>query len=163
MKKLALVTMAVAALSLSACADGGTGPGGWGTKQTIGTGVGAVGGGLLGSQIGHGTGRLWATGAGVLLGGLIGNSIGSSLDNADRAQAARAQERAYAAPIGQPISWNNPQSGNSGTFTPVRDGTAANGQYCREYQSTVVIGGQAKQAYGTACRQPDGQWQIVSQ
>ena len=163
MKKFTLVTMAVASLTLSACADNGGGLGGMGTKQTIGTGVGALGGGLLGSQVGHGTGRLWATGAGVLLGGLIGNSVGASLDNADRAAAAQAQTQAYAAPVGQTIAWNNPQSGNSGTYTPVRDGTSSSGQYCREYQTTVVIGGQTKRAYGTACRQPDGQWQIQGQ
>ncbi|MCZ6875908.1 MAG: hypothetical protein O7G88_20660 [bacterium] len=34
------------------------------------------------------------------------------------------------------------------------------GQYCREYQQTVVIGGQEDRAFGTACRQPDGSWQI---
>jgi surface antigen len=161
MKKFALMAMAVAALSLSACAENGTGPGSWGSKQTIGTGAGALAGGLLGSQVGGGSGRLWATGAGVLLGGLLGNEIGSSLDKADQAAAMQAQQSAYAAPIGQTISWNNPQSGHSGTFTPVRDGTSSNGQYCREYQSTVTVGGEAKKAYGTACRQPDGQWQIV--
>ncbi|MEE8203551.1 MAG: hypothetical protein V3R74_07315, partial [Alphaproteobacteria bacterium] len=32
---------------------------------------------------------------------------------------------------------------------------------CREYQTTVNVGGQVEQAYGTACRQPDGSWQIV--
>jgi surface antigen len=26
----------------------------------------------------------------------------------------------------------------------------------------VTVGGRAEQAYGTACRQPDGSWQIVS-
>lgn len=35
------------------------------------------------------------------------------------------------------------------------------GRYCREYQTTVVINGQSQPSYGTACRQPDGTWQIV--
>ncbi len=164
MRKFVLMTMAVASLALSGCAtDGyGGGPGSWGTKETVGTGVGALAGGLAGSQIGKGSGQLWATGAGVLLGGLLGNSIGASLDKADRAYAAQAQNSAYNAPIGQTITWNNPQSGNSGTYTPVRDGRSSSGAYCREYQTTVVVGGRSERAYGTACRQPDGSWQVVN-
>lgn len=33
---------------------------------------------------------------------------------------------------------------------------------CREYTRTIYIGGQAQQGVGTACLQPDGSWQIVS-
>ena len=40
---------------------------------------------------------------------------------------------------------------------------ADEGQYCREYTQTVYISGQKQQAYGNACRQPDGSWQVVSQ
>ena len=36
------------------------------------------------------------------------------------------------------------------------------GQYCREYQQQVTINGQEQQAYGRACRKPDGSWEIVS-
>ncbi len=35
------------------------------------------------------------------------------------------------------------------------------GQYCREFQQTIVVGGQQQQGYGRACRQPDGSWKIV--
>jgi len=35
------------------------------------------------------------------------------------------------------------------------------GRYCREYQSTVIVGGMVRPSYGTACLQPDGSWQIV--
>lgn len=34
--------------------------------------------------------------------------------------------------------------------------------YCREYTETVHIGGRMAQAYGTACMNPDGTWQIVT-
>ena len=44
---------------------------------------------------------------------------------------------------------------------PVRDGYANNGAYCREFQQTIVIGGQQQQGYGKACQQPDGSWKIV--
>ncbi len=36
-----------------------------------------------------------------------------------------------------------------------------NGQYCREYQSNVSVGGQPQSSYGTACLQPDGSWRTV--
>jgi surface antigen len=158
MKHFALTAMMAAALTLGACNT----LQGAGNKQIIGTGAGAVAGGLLGSQVGGGSGRLWATGAGVLLGGLLGSEIGASLDNADRAYAQQAQTRAYSAPVGESISWNNPQSGNYGTYTPTRDGYSSSGRYCREYQQTIVVGGRSQNGYGTACQQPDGSWEIVS-
>ena len=36
------------------------------------------------------------------------------------------------------------------------------GKYCREYQKTVTIGNHIEKAYGTACLQPDGSWEMVS-
>jgi surface antigen len=150
------IVPAVLAVALAACSNTGNGE-----KEMGGTLIGAGLGGLAGSQIGGGTGQLVATGAGVLLGGLIGNQVGKSLDNADRAEMARAQQTAYAAPVGQQITWNNPQSGHSGTVTPTRDGRDTSGNYCREFQQTINVGGQPQQGYGTACRQPDGTWKIV--
>ncbi len=158
MRKFALTSMMAAALALAGCNTTQD----WGSKQTMGTGIGAVAGGLAGSQMGKGSGRLWATGAGVLLGALLGSEIGSSLDNADRAAMGQAQSRAYSAPIGEKISWNNPNSGNNGTIVAVRDGTSSNGRYCREYQQTIVVGGKSQNGYGTACQQPDGSWEVVN-
>ncbi len=132
-----------------------------GQKQTIGTLGGAAAGGLLGSQIGGGTGKLVATGLGVFLGGMLGSELGKSLDRADRIEASQAYNKAHAAPIGETITWSNPQSGHSGTYTPVREGTSTSGRYCREFQQTITVGGKTEQGYGTACRQPDGSWQIV--
>jgi surface antigen len=157
MKKFTLTLTMVAALGLSGCVSDQ-----WGQKQTVGTGIGAVAGGHAGSQVGKGSGRLWATGAGVLLGALAGGSIGQSMDEADRAAMAQAQTRAYAAPVGEKISWNNPDSGNNGTIVAVRDGTSSSGRYCREYQQTITVAGKSEQAFGTACRQADGSWKVVS-
>lgn len=152
-----IVPLLAATLSLGACqADQ------MGTKQTVGTLGGAVAGGFLGNQIGGGSGRVVATAAGAVLGAWLGNEIGASLDKADQQALGSAQQEAYAAPIGQSISWNNPDSGHYGTVTPVRDGYASSGAYCREYQHTVTINGQSQNAYGTACQQPDGSWKIVN-
>lgn len=157
MKKFVLIAAAVSTLGLGACNTTQN----WGTKQGVGTGVGAIAGGLAGSQIGSGSGRMWATGAGVLLGALAGSEIGSSLDNADRAAAQNAAGRAHSARVGETINWNNPNTGNYGSYTPVRDGQTASGRYCREYQQTIVVGGKTQSGYGTACQQPDGTWEVI--
>jgi len=157
MNKLTLrvSSLAVAASLLAGCSQD-TGP-----NQAGGTLVGAAAGGLIGSQFGSGSGKLAATGLGVLIGGLLGNKIGKSMDDQDKARALQAQQAAYSAPVGQQIVWNNPDNGHSGTITPVRDGRDAAGRYCREFQTTVTIGGQPQPAYGTACQQPDGSWKVV--
>lgn len=158
MKKTILMLALMAGVGLSGCET----LEGRGNKEMIGTASGAVIGGVLGSQVGGGSGRLWATGAGTLLGLLVGSEIGRSLDKADIAYAQQANSQAHAAPIGESISWNNPQSGNSGTVTPVRDGNDTAGRYCREYNQTINVGGRQETGYGIACRQPDGTWEIVS-
>ena len=157
MKRGIFIFLAVSlALFVSACADQGYGP-----KQTVGALGGAALGGWAGSQIGKGDTQLAATAAGVLLGALIGSEIGRTMDEVDRAKAERAYNQATTAPIGEEIVWANPESGNSGTVVPTREGTSTSGKYCREFQQTVIIGGQSEEAYGVACRQPDGSWQIV--
>ena len=93
-----------------------------GNKQVMGSLLGAGVGGFAGSKIGGGKGQLAATAAGVVLSGLLGNSIGQSLDKADQAYAYKAQSTALNAPVGQTISWSNPDSGNRGSVTPTRVG-----------------------------------------
>lgn len=158
MKNFALVTMVISMFGLSACESIQNS----GTKQAVGGAGGAVLGGLLGSKVGDGSGQLWATGAGVLLGALIGSEIGKSLDKADMNYMEGATRQAQSAPVGEPISWSNPESGNSGEVVTTRDGYTASGKYCREFQQTVYIGGREEAAYGQACQQPDGSWQIVN-
>jgi surface antigen len=151
-----ILTVAAMALSLAACESTG------GQKQTGGALLGGIGGAALGSQFGSGTGRVVGVAAGTLLGALLGSEVGRSMDKADMEYANRANAQAQSAPIGQPIRWSNPESGNSGIVTPVREGTnTSTGAYCREFQQTVQIAGKTEQAYGTACRQPDGTWKVV--
>ena len=133
-----------------------------GVKEKIGAGTGAILGGIAGAQIGDGDGRLIATGVGALLGTLVGSEIGKSLDRADMAYAQSANQRAHSTPIGQTVQWNNPESGNSGTVTPRRDGYSSSGRYCREYEQTIVVDGRQETAVGTACQNPDGTWQVLN-
>ena len=159
MKKIILLTAMMGSIGLSGCQTLNNLDF---NKENLGAASGAVLGGVLGSKVGDGSGQLWATGVGVLVGGLIGSEIGRSLDNADLGYAQSANTRAHSAPIGETISWNNPQSGNRGTVTPTRDGQSSTGNYCREYQQSIFVGGRQESAVGTACKQPDGTWRIVS-
>lgn len=159
MKLVKGIAIGAVALALAACDQSAYGGGGI-DKQTMGTVGGAVLGGLAGSQVGGGSGRLWATGAGVLLGAIVGGEIGKSLDRADRQYMGQTTYNALeSGRSGQAVQWRNPDSGHYGTVTP----QAAYQQgdlTCREYTQTVYIDGRSQQAHGTACRQPDGSWQI---
>ncbi len=142
-------------LSLAACANGA------GQKQIGGTLLGGALGALAGSQIGSGTGQLAAVALGALGGAFLGGEVGKSLDRADRSSMRRTAHRALETNrTGATATWNNPDSGHSGTVTPTRTFQTASGQFCREYQQTVTIGGRAESAYGTSCRQSDGSWRI---
>ena len=152
---LCLLTVGVMGVSLAACQTGGE-------KQTLGTLGGAVLGGLAGSQVGDGRGRLIAVGLGTLLGAGIGSEIGKSLDRADQLYLQQTtQTTLEAAPSGEATEWVNPDSGNRGTVTAQPAYQDSSGKYCREFQQTVIIGNETHDAYGTACRQPDGSWQII--
>ena len=134
-----------------------------GQKETAGGLLGAAIGGLAGSQIGDGTGQLVAVGAGAVLGAMMGSEIGRSLDKADQLYAAQNyQQTLETAPTGQTSEWVNPDTGHSGTHTPTRTYRSDSGQYCREFQQTVTVGGRTEEAYGRACREEDGAWRIVS-
>ncbi len=128
-------------------------------RQTLGTLLGAAGGGLLGSRIGKGDGRLAAVAGGVFLGAIIGGSIGHYMDQVDQNCVGQALEHA---PDGEVIAWNTPETGSAYQVTPVRTYQDTGGRYCREYQAVSVIGNQQQQTYGTACRQPDGSWQLAN-
>ena len=150
------ITILAALVILTGCITG------QGPKQTGGTFIGAGLGGLAGSPIGRGSGRLVAVGLGTLAGALVGAEVGRSLDQADQAYAHQTEQVALeTVPTGSSINWSNPDTGHAGTVTPTYTYQASTGAYCREYQHTVYVGGRAENAYGTACRQPDGSWQVV--
>ena len=155
---LTTATLMAAPVSAQDCNQGSTG----GT-EIVGTLLGAALGGLLGSQIGGGTGNKVAIGAGVLAGGLLGNKIGSSMDCEDRRyHQGTAQDTLEYQRTGTAGSWQNPESGHRGTITPTRTYQRDDGDYCREFLQTITVDGQLEEATGTACRQSDGSWNIVS-
>jgi surface antigen len=151
--KKTVVLAIFVAFTLAACGPYPPGP-----KATVGGLGGAAAGGLLGAALGGGAKGI---AAGVILGGLLGGAIGDRMDAADRKYATRAASRALETNrSGTPTTWRNPDSGNSGTIKPVRTYQKRSGQYCREYQQKVIIGGKEHDSYGTACRMPDGSWKV---
>jgi surface antigen len=147
--------LAVVALVFSACATAQNNP-----KTTVGALGGAAAGGLIGAAAG---GSPAAIAGGVILGGLLGGAVGNALDQRDKDLAMKqAQYSLENSPSNQSAEWRNPDSGNSGTFTPTRTYQTESGQYCREYTQEIMVGGEKHESYGTACRQPDGTWQIVN-
>lgn len=129
------------------------------SSDLIGTLLGAAAGGLIGSQIGDGTGQMAAVGAGVFLGAILGGNLGAQVDAHDRNCMAHTLTQV---PDHQQVVWQNPDSGQDYAVTPTRTFNVRDGRYCREYTAESIIGGQVQQTYGTACRQPDGAWEIVN-
>ncbi len=128
------------------------------TKQESGTLLGAGTGALIGSQFGGGAGKLVAMVGGAALGGYFGGKIGQSMDRQDQ---LNMQSAIVNTPVNQSASWTNDNSGTTYTVTPVRN-YAQGDSYCREYQTKVTVGGKVQNAYGNACRQPDGSWKMMS-
>lgn len=81
MKKIFVIS--VLGLALAGCS-------GAGTNQTIGTGVGAVGGYGVARALGAGPG---GAAAGAVAGALIGNSVGASMDQQNSQRRVVVQER----------------------------------------------------------------------
>jgi len=155
---LPLCVAALPAQAQQDCTNRGTGGG-----EIVGTLLGAAIGGLVGSQVGSGTGNKVAIGAGVLAGGLVGNRVGKNLDCRDRAMHAdTAHQSLETQPAGTTSTWQNPDSGHQGSVTPVRTYQQADGTYCRDFTQTITVEGRTEETTGTACRQSDGTWKVVS-
>jgi hypothetical protein len=88
-------------------------------------------------------------------------AIAARLDEEQERAHEAAIVEATTAPVNDPIEWSDGPA--SGEVTTLREGHTQDGRPCREFQQQVTIGGNTEKAYGTACRQPDGSWQIVKQ
>ena len=129
-------------LALSACNSQG-GVGDMTSGETAGTGLGAVGGGLIGYAISGGP-------VGVLIGaaagGLIGNRLGNVLDGDEQTAAGQAAARAAESNEGQVVTWRKTdalfQTEAQGTATP-KGGffTDSGGRSCRYVYETMIKNG----------------------
>ena len=142
-------------VTLTGCAEVSEYP-----KTSIGALGGAAVGGLIAGAAGAGGAGI---AAGLIGGGLLGGLVGNLLDERDHRLVAQAAHQALeTAPSGTAVPWRNPDNGHVGTVTPVRTYQASSGGDCREYETTVTVGGKLERGYGTACRQPDGSWHVAN-
>ncbi len=120
------------------------------TKSGTGAAVGAGGGALVGAAVGGGTGAL----VGAALGGIGGYAVGREMELQDRERVARALEANRAA------RWQNPETGYEYQVQPTRT-VYEQGRECREFRMIAEVEARPEEVYGTACRAPDGSWELL--
>ncbi len=81
----------------------------------------------------------------------------------DRAAYERtAQKGLSESPDGKVVDWQNPETGNSGIFRPIRSFSLADGRYCRQFRASVSFEKAVHSGDGMACRNANGEWEVVS-
>jgi surface antigen len=154
MKKLTtyacIAVFAAASAGMVGCTPGNN----TGGATMAGAAIGALVGGSVAGKNSKWAGAI----GGALVGGALGNIVGQKMDAQDKANMENA---ITTTPVNNQASWTNQSSGVTYTVTPVKQYQSA-GSYCREYQTKVTVNGKTQDAYGKACRQPDGTWKIIS-
>ena len=153
------ITAIVLAASLGGCANIDMT-----REEMLVTAAGAAAGGILGYQLGGGVilNSLFAT-AGTVAGGAAGFYATRTLLGSDRATYDRTAQKGLAsAKDGKILDWQNPDTGNSGIFRATKSFYRGNGQYCRQYRTTVAFKKGVQSANGMACLKANGEWQVVS-
>ena len=146
-----LAVTGIATLALTGCFTSNP-------QQSMGTLFGAGAGALAG---GMATGNAGGAIVGAMAGGMLGNIAGASLDAANRRPAAEAEYRALEyGRVGAPVEWR----GTGGYHGDVVAGAPyrVNDFNCRDYTHTIYVDGQPKVGRGTACKQGDGTWRLIS-
>lgn len=89
-------------------------------------------------------------------------SLARLLDDEDlrRAEAALATALDPRA-NGSFVAWENPQSGNKGTFTPRGHAYPDDARICRSFRGEIERRGATKTLKGTACADKAGEWTIA--
>ncbi|MBF0126017.1 MAG: glycine zipper 2TM domain-containing protein [Magnetococcales bacterium] len=126
-------------------------------KAQQGAGIGALGGGLAGSLLGRSKNREQNALIGAAVGGLLGYAIGNEMDKNDLAQLNRTLETT---PSRKTTSWVNPDTRAEYAVTPQAAYQDHSGRDCRQAEIVSTINGKRETVVKTACRRPDGRWDI---
>lgn len=155
------LTFILALLALASCTLTTTNPNDQGPKQAVGTVTGMVLGGKVANDFAEGSRNegLWTI-VGVTLGAFLGNEVGASMDKQDALLAERATKQALEFNKSEQAAvWSNPDTGNSGKVFPTYTSNQG-GQPCREFTQEIRIGNKVETAFGKACRNADGSWDL---
>lgn len=121
--------------------------------------VGTAAAGFQGSQFGPPKDTLATTAIGILVGAAVGRGAGSAISRSEEVCFSQSFEHVADR---ETIAWMDPVEGVHYAVTPTRTVKGADGRYCREYTARATVNGQAAGIFGTACRQPDGRWELIN-
>lgn len=128
-------------------------------QRDIGGLVGAAAGGFSGSRFSKSNDTLAATAIGALIGAAVGHRAGGGIARSE--EVCFSQSFEYVADR-ETIAWMDPVAGVHYAVTPTKTVKALDGRFCREYTARATVNGQAAGTFGTACRQPDGSWELIN-
>lgn len=126
------------------------------------TQTGAVGGATFGGIVAWlaGANPAWIA-ASTVLGGVTGGVIGNYLGKQDAQKHAQSNLRALdTLSQGQTSSWQNSQTGNSGSTTVTRVATKTDGTVCKSFTETVRTKAETVTKEATACKAPGSTWKV---
>jgi surface antigen len=112
-----------------------------------------------GAPFGKNKGTLAATAVGALIAAAVGRPASHGIARQEEICFSQSFEHV---PDRGTVAWMDPVEGVHYAVTPTKTAKAADGRYCREYEARATVNGQAAGTYGTACRQPDGRWELVN-
>ena len=152
MKHICITFLLTSLVFLTSCANS---PHSKGQQGAVG---GAAYGALVGQMIGHNT---EATLIGMAVGTLLGYIVGNEMDKYD---AQQFQNTFETYPSYQTAQWVNPDTNNQYSVTPEPAYTSNNGatagRVCRDAEVEGYVNGQREYIRTTACRRPDGTWEM---
>lgn len=126
-------------------------------RDRVGTALGAVVGGAIGSTVADGDDRLIAILAGAAIGAVIGREIGREMDDNDRACFGHSLELLE---DGSHVDWDGIRPGMRYTLTPDQR-FERDGRVCRHFMLVRYVDGVRVTKQGSACRYGDGDWRMI--
>ena len=140
--KSGLIVAAAALLALAGCAH---------ETQPVGGSVGAI----------SGSGAPAGGGGSLRVGATAGDEaralVDQQMNEKDRMHMLQVLEFNRA---GAASSWTNTASNKAYTITPEESYNSGQG-VCRDFSATVNAAGNLEQSQGTACRLPNGGWEVT--
>ncbi|MGB0682925.1 MAG: RT0821/Lpp0805 family surface protein [Magnetovibrionaceae bacterium] len=122
----------------------------------------SLAGGVIGLQLGTGIVAVMTVTGGGLAGRRAGIIIADALLPEDFEVLGATATRALESSLdGASVDWENPNTGLSGIFRPIRTFRASNNRYCRQFRSVMTADWGISSGEGVACRDEAGAWEVV--